>query len=113
MDVIGDFYMTDVFRYIVFPTVISILLCIPGILFDIWLSKIGASRDSKKEIIIGTFFLVFLKQFFYESLSWWIYGIALILGITLAVHRSDLGETMKHGKWWWIPKDKNKKHSNW
>jgi hypothetical protein len=103
--------MTEIFRYILVPTIASVLLVIPGILFDIWLCKIGASRDSKKEIIIGTFFLVFLKQIFYESLSWWIFGIALILGMTLAIHRSDLGETMKHGKWWWIPEEKKKKRS--
>lgn len=93
--------MVDIFKYFLFPTLMSVLLCIPSILFDTWLCKIGVSRKSNKLIIIiGTFFFAFLKQPVYEDVSWWIYGI-IILVATLLVHRSDFGETMKYGKWWW------------
>jgi hypothetical protein len=101
--------MADVFRYIIFPILITILLCIPAILFDIWFCKIGVSRDSKIEIIITTFVLVFLKQFFYKDLSWWISGIIVIFAATLSVHRFDFGKTLKHGKWWWATEEKKKK----
>jgi hypothetical protein len=113
-DNLERFYMTDILRYILLPIAISILFSILGILFNSWLCKIGVSRDTKWQIIIiGTFFLVFLKQFFYENVSWWFYGIVLILGVTLAVNRSDLGETMKKGAWWWEAKEnKKKKRSN-
>lgn len=98
----------DIVQYILFSTLISILLTVPGILIDIWLCKIGTIRGSKKAIIIGTFLLVFLKPLMFENISWWVYGTILLLGMSLSVHRIDLRETIKHGKWWWKPKDKKR-----
>lgn len=100
--------MADIYRYIFLPIAIAILFIIPELIIDTWLYNIGVSRKSKQEIIIVTFFLVFVKQIFYENLSWWFYGIMLMLVMTLAAHRSDLGETMKNGRWWWIPKEKKR-----
>ncbi len=104
--------MTDIFKYILFSTAMYVLFTAPSILFDNWLMKIGVSRYSKKIMIaIITFFFVFTKPLWYENFSWGLYGLMYVLG-TLALHRSDLGETMKRGKWWWVPKKKKKKPVN-
>lgn len=95
--------------YFLFVTVICVLLCIPGVLLNIWLCKIGVSRDSKKTIIVlTTFFFTFLQPFFYEDMSLWEYGAILAVLTALTVHFSDFVETMKHGKWWWKTAEKAK-----
>ena len=95
--------MQGISKYILIPTMISILFIAQGILLDAWLCKIGAIRGNKAVIIIGVVVMVFLKPFIFENGSWWIYGFAIILG-QFAAHRSDLRETIKHGKWWWKEK---------
>lgn len=103
--------MEDISKYILVPTMMSILFIVPSILLDVWLSKIGVIRSNKTVIVIFVVSMVFLKPFMFKNWSWWVFGIALLLA-ELAVHRSDLGETIKHGKWWWIPKDKKKKRGS-
>jgi hypothetical protein len=103
--------MTDIFNYILFSIAVYIVFVIPSILFDMWLIKIGAIRYSNRVvIIIVTFLFVFAKPLLRGNVSWWVYGVIYILGI-LALNRSDLGETMKQGIWWWIP-EKKKRRSN-
>jgi hypothetical protein len=102
----------DAIKYILFSFLISILVIVPGIFFDSWMSKIGIIRSSRGAIIIGTIFLVFAKPFLFKELSWWIYGVGILLGIFLAVHRIDLRETYKHGAWWWKKEKKNKRKTS-
>jgi protein-S-isoprenylcysteine O-methyltransferase Ste14 len=84
-------------------------MILPGLLFDYWLSKIGAVRSAKQAVVIATSVLIFLKPFLFKSLSWWVYCFGVLLGILFAVHRTDLRETYKKGYWWWI---KDKKTNN-
>ena len=95
--------------YFIFVIAVSVLFCIPGILLNMWLCKIGVSRETKKStMIITAFFFVFLKPFFYEYVEWWIYGMFLTVVIAISVHYSDLVQTIKHGKWWWKAEEKEK-----
>lgn len=103
--------MEDVSKYILVPMVMCFLLLVPSIFLDAWLSKIGAIRSNRSVIILFVVSMVFLKPFMFKNWSWWVFGIALFVA-EFAVHRSDLGETSRRGKWWWIPKDKKKKRSN-
>jgi hypothetical protein len=84
---------------------VALLFITPGIICDVWLSKIGVVRSSKGAIVIGTIILVFVKPIILRDLSWWVYGICILLGVTLGVHRIDLRETIKHGRWWWKKTD--------
>ncbi|MBI3167846.1 MAG: hypothetical protein HYZ22_05170 [Chloroflexi bacterium] len=97
--------MTEVIKYFLFPIFISMLLIIPAILFDIWLCKIGISRDSKAAIILTTFSLAYLKQIFLPDLSWRVTVIIILFASTIVTHRIDFGEALKHGKWWWLQKN--------
>ncbi len=96
--------MTEVIKYFIVPIFVSILLIAPAILFDVWLCKIGISRDSKESkvaIILFILSLVYLKQFFLPDLSWAVMSIMVLFGSTIIVHRIDFGETLRHGRWWW------------
>jgi hypothetical protein len=103
--------MEDISKYILVSIVMAILFMMPSILLDAWLCKIGAIRGNKTAIIILVISAVVLKPFILKNWSWGVLGIILLLA-ELGVHRSDLGETIKRGKWWWVPKKEKKKHSN-
>ncbi|MBE7435994.1 MAG: hypothetical protein HS100_18905 [Anaerolineales bacterium] len=76
-----------------------------GLLINNWLQKSGVVRDSKKIIFLGVSSLVLLKPFVAPDVSWWIFGLIILLSI-LAGLRNDIRETLKHGTWWWLKKDK-------
>jgi hypothetical protein len=99
--------------YFPFLVAMSALLCLLGILFNNWLCKIGVSRESKKTIIVFvTIFFVFTKSSFFEDISWWEYGTILAVLTAAAVDFSDIVETMKYGKWWWISNEEKEKRSS-
>lgn len=100
--------MIEAFRLVFESILISILFIIPGFLFDSWLAKLGIVRADKKSIVISTIVLVLIKQIFYEALSWWWFGILLIFGIAVGLHREDFAETIRKGRWWWKSEKRKK-----
>jgi hypothetical protein len=79
-----------------------------------WFAKIGAIHGDRLRaniiiIVIGTLTLIFVKPFLFDKLSWWVYGILIILAGTLGTHRGELNQAIKHGTWWWKPKKNGKK----
>ena len=97
--------MEDIYKYILIPTMMSILFIVPSILLDARLAKIGVIRSNRTVVVIFVVSMVFLKPFIFKNWSWWVFGIALLVA-EFAIHRSDLGETIKHGKWWWRSENK-------
>lgn len=80
-----------------------------GVVFDNWLIKTGRIQYSKRiMIIVVSFLLVFIKPLFLKDVSWWVYGLIHIVGL-LSLNRSDLGESIKSGPWWWIKNKRNNK----
>ncbi len=94
----------DILRFVFLHLAISVPFLIFGIVVDLWLCRIGVIRGNKVAVVIGTVIVIFLKPILFESLSWTIYGPIILLGLVLTVHRSDLTETIRHGRWWWEKK---------
>lgn len=84
-------------------------LIVFGILANHWLVRIGAIRGNVWAVVILSFMLVIAKLVFLSDLSWWIFTLVAAFGVTLGVHRSDLGQTIKSGSYWWEKKRKGKK----
>jgi len=80
---------------------IGLIFTIPGVLFERWLVTNGVVRDRTRDMIIVVFSIVFIRQMWYPSLSWWYFALFLLLGMTLGVNRADLWTTMRRGRWWW------------
>ena len=100
--------MIDVIRLVLESLLISVLFIVPGILIDSWLAKTGIVRADKSLIIISTLILVFIKQIWFNTTSWWLFGVVLISATTLGVHRGDFTETMRRGRWWWKSEKRRK-----
>jgi uncharacterized membrane protein len=88
--------------------IMTILFAIPGILIDAWMVAQGLIRGDKVSVVIGVLCLVLIKIIWFNSVSWWLWGAAIVLGMIFAVHRADLWATMKKGRWWWKPENVNK-----
>jgi hypothetical protein len=88
-------------KYVLQVSLIALLFAIPGILIDAWMVAQGIVRSSKIAILIGVFCLVLIKTIWFPGMSWLLWGIAIILSMTLVVHRGDLWVTMKRGRRWW------------
>lgn len=98
----------DTLEYIFSHILISSFYILVGLLFDRWVSKKGYAQSSKIVVVFASIFLVFVKPFLFDSVSWEIYSIMVLIGVTLLVHQFDLRESMRHGAWWWKQEDKKK-----
>lgn len=72
-----------------------------GLIFDAWLVRTGRIPYSKKIVMIFfSLLLAFMKPFVLRDISWWLYSI-IYFAIIMTLNRSDWGESIKSGKWWW------------
>jgi hypothetical protein len=101
--------MLELISFVFTSILISILFIIPGVLFESWLEKEGIARGDKTVIVITTIFLVAVKQLWFKDVSWWWGGLFIMLALALSVHRRDMTETWKRGRWWWKQEKKGKK----
>lgn len=101
--------MVDTLQFIVVSILISVGLIVPELVIENWLVKMGYVRDYKVTIIIMTLCLVFIKQLWFKDDSWWLWGTLTMLASILGVNRGELGETIKHGAWWWKSEKRKKK----
>ena|ERR1700690_4098736 len=104
--------MEEILKNIIFAAITAILTIIAAILVSDWLEKIGAIRHYKNGriamIILGLFF-VLTKLILFNATSWWLWGIGIFLGATLAFNRGDLSRTIADGRWWWKQSKENKR----
>jgi hypothetical protein len=100
--------MIDAFRLVFESLLISILFIIPAVLFDRWLASQGIVRPDNTSIVLCSVVSVLIKQIFFISLSWSLFGIIMAAALTLGVHRGDFEQTIKKGRWWWETKKKNR-----
>ncbi len=101
--------MIGIVQFIFMVILISVVLIAPGLILEYWFVKMGYVRDNKWMIIVLTISLVVIKQLWFKDISWWVWGIATVLGIILGGNRGDLGETIKSGAWWWKSEKKRKR----
>jgi hypothetical protein len=88
-------------RFFVVPLIMGILLSVPGVLFERWLVTRGIVRDNTRSVFVVVFCTVYIKQIWFETISWWYFIPFILLSVTLGVNRADLWTTSKKGKWWW------------
>ena len=93
--------MTEILKQIGVILFVGSLFSALGIIIQNWLVKNGIVRPNKGLIIPFAFAMIIIKQLWYEKLSWVIWCIFVILGLTLGIHRGDLWTTMQRGSWWW------------
>jgi hypothetical protein len=78
-----------------------------GLFLERQLVKGGCAPNRNLLVLLVAFFAVVMKQIWFKQVSWWIFAPAIILAMTLGVHRGDIWRTMQHGRWWW--KENNNK----
>ena len=96
--------MIDILRFIFISILYSAVFLIPGLLINDWLAKEGYIRSDRVGVIICTIVIVFIKRIWFDNIAWWLWVLAMIIGMTFGVHRGDLSATIRKGKWWWKSK---------
>jgi hypothetical protein len=81
--------------------VIGCIFAVLGVFIERWLIRTGLMLDRTGWVIFTAFSGVIMHQVFLQQVSWWIFAPAILLGMTIGVHRGDLWMTMQRGRWWW------------
>jgi hypothetical protein len=99
----------EILQYLLLSSLISVPFAFIGLLIDKFLAEQGLIRSSKRAVVLSAIFFVFVKPFLFKSLSWWIYSIMVLIGLSLLVNQFELRESSKRGAFWWKREDKKQK----
>jgi hypothetical protein len=81
--------------------IIGVSLILIGAVIERWLVRIGAVRDKTYSLVVIAILSVLMKQFWYNTISWWFYAPFTLLAMVFGANRGDLSTTMSQGSWWW------------
>ena len=72
-----------------------------GLILEKRFVSLGIFRTNTIGVVIITIFCVVLKQVMLSQLSWFVWGLVILVSQTVGVHRTDVWYTLERGRWWW------------
>lgn len=86
---------------------IGIIYSLITILIERILIITGLTRGNTFFLVIGTVFLVLIKQLLNYHGPLFEYGLPIIAIAPVGANRYDLARTLERGRWWWKSENKS------